>query len=187
MLTPPSLPAWNAMHPLVVHFPIALSFVVPVFVMAAACLPRRAASASVCWGLVLLALAVGSMFLATATGELAEELAESAVGGASATLERHESFAMTARWLFVVLSIVLASLQGSLFLLGRRKPVAPWIVRGAYVGFVALYLPALIVLVNAAHAGGQLVHRDGIHAAIDGLPAGASATPSARSRHDDDD
>ncbi|MCA9309924.1 MAG: hypothetical protein KDA21_01890 [Phycisphaerales bacterium] len=187
MLMPPSLPAWNAIHPLVVHFPIALSFVAPIFVGAAVFLPRRAGTASACCGLLLLVMAAASMFVATATGEAAEELAERAVGGAAAALERHEDFAVTARALFLVLAVMLAMIEGAFALLGRRRPVRMWIRRAARATVVLLCLPALLVLMNAAHAGGQLVHGYGIRAAIGGDPATLPAPAPTRVDHDDDD
>ncbi len=36
----PSLPGWDGLHPLVVHFPIALLLVAPVFVVLGLVLPR---------------------------------------------------------------------------------------------------------------------------------------------------
>ena len=71
----------DPLHPAIVHFPIALALLIPVFSMLGILairsdlLPRR-----VWWGVVLLqALLVGFAWLATETGENEEERVERVV------------------------------------------------------------------------------------------------------------
>src|SRR5689334_2662240 len=84
----PSLPTWGHLHPLVIHFPIALLLTSPLFVLLAICIPtaRRSFSAS---ALILLALGTAGALLALSTGNAAEN-AVAATGELHAILKQHE-------------------------------------------------------------------------------------------------
>src|SRR5512140_1217617 len=103
----PPLPPWDGLHPLVVHFPIALLLVAPVLVAVAASVRRQGpwlASA-----LVVMAIGTAGAWLAVETGEAAGQLVERAPE-ISAVLERHEDMAENARGAFTALTLVLAGL-----------------------------------------------------------------------------
>lgn len=182
----PPLPAWNAMHPLVVHFPIALLLVAPLFVLAALAWRRRAA------GLIgvaatLMTLGAASALLATATGSAAEDAAES-VSAAKAVLERHEEGAELARNLAIgaaAVSVVVAVVAARSTT--PPRPAVHVITCGVLLLVVAA--PALVVA-NAAHEGGRLVHEFGVRAPIAaGATPAAAATPpmgGPAKSHDDD-
>jgi uncharacterized membrane protein len=164
----PPLPGWNGLHPLVTHFPIGLLLTVPVFLVISLCWPRRRTWAIA--ALVLMLLGTAGAFLATSTGEASAEAVELA-GRAGAVLERHEDLAELARNLFAGLAGVFIAIVGAPHLLARRwRPIFSTVLEG---GFLAAYLGACIVLANAAHEGGRLVHEFGIHASL-AASAGAS-------------
>lgn len=178
-MTLPQLPAWDAIHPLVVHFPIALLLVAPVFVMLALAMPRRRA-ALVAAGAVIAALGTAGAFLAVATGEAAED-AVPISAAAEVVLERHEELAESARLVFTVLTGALVAAAAALAL---RPGVRH---RWAAVGLGAIlmaWLPAGLLLANIGHEGGRLVHEFGVHASMAGpTPQALQAPP--RERDDD--
>lgn len=176
MFTLPPIPTWDALHPLVIHFPIALFFVAPLLVAVAIFLPRKLSSGFALAALVLMVLATISVFVAVSTGETAGELAERWRPGVDAAIERHEELAETARTVFTVLTGIFA-LLAIVPMLFTRKPISRAVIAVVYAGFLVMYGPAMILLANTAHQGGMLVHEYGVHAM---LPASGS-TPAAAS------
>ena len=170
----PTLPPWAGMHPLLVHFPIALLFTVPVFLVLALVLGRRHPTWTYA-ALVLLLLGTAGVFMAAASGEAAGELAER-TPEVSAALDRHEHLAETARGVFSGLAMVFAAVV--LVPLAWKRPLPAWGHRLAYGGFLLVFLVGLGFLVQVAHQGGRLVHQYGVHAL---LPPG-EAGPSAEAR-----
>lgn len=182
----PPLPPYEGLHPIVVHFPIALLFIAPLFIVFAA-FSKKLSRSMVLSALVLFALGTAFAFLATSTGSAAEDLAEN-VPGAKATLDKHEDLAELARNLFLGVTLLLAVL-GSVYCKFYDKTSAAVRVIGAAAFLAACAAPAL-VLANAAHLGGQLVHVNGVRAPM-GPAAGGTGAPAAgesvlKSHHDDD-
>jgi uncharacterized membrane protein len=183
MLLPP-IPSWDAAHPLVVHFPIALLFAAPLFVVAGLLLRDRGRPYLLS-ALALLVLGTAGAFVAVSTGEAGEDAAE-AVPAASATLERHEELAEQARNAFAALTALYAVVLFGPALFKRTPGRAVTTV--ALSAFLALDVAALALLANAAHYGGQLVHAQGVRATA--APGGVEAPPAAaaaRPRGGDDD
>jgi|SRR6185437_1371965 len=160
----PHIPSWNAFHPLVVHFPIALLLVAPVFVILAIIWRRNELPVSVA-ALLLMALGTIGAFVAAASGEAAEDNVTGTA--ARAVLDRHEALATAVEVVFSGLTVLFA---GLVFLprlihrpLGRRATIV------AFVLFLGLYLGGAIVLAVAAHQGGRLVHELGVRSPIAAL------------------
>ncbi len=187
----PPLPGWDGLHPLIVHFPIALLLVAPGFMIAALARPawRRSALTS---ALVLVTLGTAALYVAVPTGKAAAQLAER-TPEVNAALERHESLAETTRTLFTILTVILAVVLVAPRLLGRDLAPAP--ARLLLSAFLALYLGGTLVLANAAHEGGRLVHEFGVRALVaTGAPlsdtgvahdAGSSGGLPGNTRHND--
>jgi uncharacterized membrane protein len=158
----PPWPGWVGLHPQVIHFPIALLLVAPLFVLLAMLLPKRgdvfAASA-----MILLVLGTGAAFVAVETGEAAAE-AETRSDAVNAAIESHADLAETARNVFAGLTV----LFGAILVLPRF--VKSFSTRRAMVVAQAVFLGLLLagdlVLAQAAHRGGLLVHKFGVHAKL---------------------
>lgn len=169
----PPWPGWDGLHPLIIHFPIGLLMVSPIFVLLALAVRRHERAFS--WTtLVLLALGTAATFIAVSTGKAAGELAEHN-DAINAVLSRHEELAETTRTVFAVLT----ALYAAFVLLPARVPrLARSVYRRAGNGvFLVLLLSACVLVVNTAHQGGRLVHQLGVHAI---MPAAGTATPIAR-------
>ncbi len=165
----------NPLHPAVVHFPIVLAFLLPLFAIGALVAIRRGARPLRAWSLPL---AVGaaltlSSWVAVETGEGQSERVERVV--AEQPIESHEEAAEQ----FLTLSAVLLLVT------------AAGLVRGAVgrAGRITATLGAVALVVAAArvgHSGGELVYRHGAASAyvpnVNGAPAGVSGRPSDLSR-----
>ena len=101
----PPLPSWDALHPLVIHFPIALLIIAPIFILAGALLQPPKGRSYLIAAMALLLLGTAGTFVAVATGEAAGELADR-LPGVDQVLETHESLAERTRAVFSVLSVI---------------------------------------------------------------------------------
>ena len=155
-------PDWNGLHPLVVHFPIALLFVAPVLVVLGL-VARNGRKYFFASALVLMVIGTVALFMAVSTGAAAEELAEH-VPNAAAVLERHEDLAGVARTVFTILTLLFLGIVAAPALT-KRTLQGPYLVV-VHAAFLLFYAAGMIVLANAAHEGGRLVHEVGVRAAI---------------------
>ena len=112
----PPIPSWEAAHPLVVHFPIALLLVVPLFAVAGL-LRWEAGRGFRLTALILMALGTFAAALAVSSGEAAETFARGA-SGTSRVMHEHESQALSARVYFVLLTVSYALLLA----VEKRRP-----------------------------------------------------------------
>jgi len=76
MLQLPPIPSWDALHPLIIHFPIALLLIAPVFIIAGAVLQPAKGRAYLVAAMVLLLAGTAAIYVAIETGEAAGKLAE---------------------------------------------------------------------------------------------------------------
>jgi uncharacterized membrane protein len=158
----PPWPGWDGLHPLVVHFPIALLLVSPLFVVMAMILPKHG-GAFAASALAMLVLGTGAAFIAVETGEAAAELA-TRTEAINAAIASHATMAEMARNVFAGLTVLYAAI---LVLPRFVKPLstrAAMVV--AQVVFLGLLLAGNLVLAGAAHRGGLLVHQHGVHAIL---------------------
>lgn len=181
----PPLPGWDAMHPLLIHFPIVLLLLAPPFVLIAAILrpPKNRPYMTV--ALSMLLLGTLSLFLAASSGEDAAELADRD-GAVNAVISTHEALASTCEILFSVLSACFAGI----YIWPRVSRRVETRITSTVVPlvFVSIYSMGLLYLINTAHAGGRLVHEFGIHAMMpqDTAPAAKheSTNPSEAGKGD---
>ena len=161
----PPIPPWEALHPAIVHFPIALLLVVPIFVVLALVQRRQRPGLSQA-ALILLLLGTVGAWVAVQTGEAAEERAEG-IPGIEEVLEEHEHGGEDARNYFTGLTLLYAAIVLLPAILKREPPAA--LYGGLNAVFLVLYLLAVVSLANTASLGGRLVHEFG---ALGGVPAG---------------
>jgi len=165
-------PAWDHLHPLIVHFPVALLLAAPLFIALGA-LWKKERRGLFAAGLVLMILGTASAYLAVETGEAASELVH---GSQEVThiLLHHEKLAEGTRLVFTALTLLYAIL---LFLPGRfKKPLGKVAAIVLYSLFLALYAGGAVLLANTAHNGGRLVHEFGVRALV---PAAEPSAPQA--------
>ena len=162
MFALPSIPSWDALHPGVSHFPIVLLVVAPVVLLVGLMSETRRRS---CLELALWFMIAGTLgvYISAATGDAAREVA-SKTPAVKQAIEEHETIGSVVRAAFTALTLALAAL-----LYGPRlvkKPLAPGTVTNLAIALLVLYLAACLPLYNAAHSGGVLVHKLGVHAKL---------------------
>jgi uncharacterized membrane protein len=177
----PPIPAWDAVHVLIVHFPIALLMAaVPIMLLLAVLFPHSARQFAIAAG-VLLVVGAAAAFLATQTGEAAQTLAEQ-MGAAEnpaihEAIEVHSDMAETVRNSYIVFAGVFV-----LYLIFSGLPNRKWsagVSRAALIFFLLASLAGAVYVANTAHAGGMLVHTYGILAPLEGDAAAVAAAAAA--------
>ena len=161
MYSIPSLPPWNAFHPLMVHFPISFLLIAPFFLMLGIFLPRARAKQIVLMAFVLVFVGTISLFFAVATGEkTADQITKTPE--IQSVLHEHEELAETAEVVFVTLTLLFTML-----LFGPKPLTRDFTIRGfriALLLFLLVYAAGALILVNTASAGSRLVHEFGVTA-----------------------
>lgn len=167
---------WDAFHPLVVHFPIALLLFAPILILLRFLSARWRAGLGAAAMATLLAGTAGA-WLAVSTGEAAGEVAERIPRvGLEAAVEAHEEAAEIAAWAFTGLAALYAALllvEGAFGARLGRGPIA-----AATAVYLLLYAGGGAALAQAAHQGGLLVHEHGVRARLTG-GAGAGGAPGS--------
>jgi len=155
----------NPLHPAIVHFPIVLVFLLPVFVAGAIWAIRRGTKVRRAWLVPLIgavALAA-SAWAAVETGEQQDERVERVV--AEQPLEAHEEMAEVFLTSSAVLAIV--AVAG---LVGGKAGGAARLITG--VGSIVL----IVMAARVGHSGGELVYRYGAASAYVPNTARSGAT-----------
>ena len=154
----------DPLHPLIVHFPIALVVLLPLFALGALWLIRRGGAPRKIWALpvAVAALLAVSSWVAVETGEQQEDRVEQVVGDAPmhAHKEAAETFLLLSGALLVLAAVGLAPGK-----FGGAVRIA------ATVGAVALIGAG----VQVGKSGGDLVYR---HGAASAYTDGARVTAS---------
>lgn len=173
------------LHPLVVHFPIVFSVLLPIATLLALRIIRKGTAPRKAWAMpVALAAALTlSAFAATQTGKREEERVERVV--AESAIEGHEE----AGERFLVLSGVLLVVAGAGFAPRAFGAAARLVTAVGALGLLAAG-------VQVGHSGGELVYRhgaasaytrDGGGSASEAPGASAGAPAGSRERSDGDD
>jgi uncharacterized membrane protein len=159
----PPIPSWEGIHPLIIHFPVALLFVAPLHIvgMLAA---RRVMARDYQPALSLMILGTLGAYFAYASGMAAASVASDLSAEAAATLARHADLAGDTRMAFTVLTVLYALLLYGPVLL--KKQVSPLLFRAGQGVFLALYGAGMLLLMWTADKGGHLVHQFGVKALI---------------------
>jgi len=175
MLQYPPLPTWDSLHPLIVHFPIALLLVCPLFILIGAALSPQKARPYLISAFLLLVLGTGSLFLSARTGEAAIKAADRDPL-IRVQLISHRALAEETRDIFVTLCILAVGMA----VLSRAEAAQrPAIAKILPLSFLAFYAVGIIFLLNTADRGGRLVHEFGVHAPIE------ASTEQPAAEHDE--
>ena len=172
----------NPLHPAVVHLPIALTVLVPVFAAAALIAIRRGARPLRAWGITTALLATLSLsaWVSLETGEGQEERVERVVP--ERAIDTHAEAAES----FLVLSLLVLGVAGVGLLKGKVGTAGRLV---AAAGTLALIVSGYTV----GHSGGSLVYEHGAASAyVDGPATSIAGERGERDqrpndRLDDDD
>lgn len=162
----------NPLHPAVVHFPMALVVLLPIFAVVALVAIRRGASPRKAWAIpvaVAATLAL-SAFVALRTGEAEEDRVEGIVS--ERIIHEHEEAAER----FLVLSGVLLVVATAGLLPGVAGTAGRLVGTAGALGLV-------LAGVQVGNAGGELVYRHGAASAY--TQEAAAATIPAREQEDE--
>ncbi|MFA6234113.1 MAG: DUF2231 domain-containing protein [Bacteroidota bacterium] len=161
------------LHPMIVHFPIALTMVGLLFEILGVAIKKEMFSKA---GFILLLLGTAGIVAAYFSGDFAGE-GVSEAGALGAALETHESAAILAMWLLIATAVVRTTL----------------VVFKKYNGFLRLLPLTLFLIATAAVArtgyfGGELVYKHAAGVQLDlGFGADAQSAPSEQSAPSDED
>ena len=158
----PPLPTWYGLHPLVVHFPIALLLTAPVLVVLAILFRNEHRSCAVA-ALTIMILGCVSAFVAAASGEAAGQVADRSED-INRVMAEHEKLAETVCVVFSILTVTFAGLTFLPVLL--KKELSSRLRTIATSMFLAVYFAAGLLVVNTGHLGGRLVHEFGVKSIV---------------------
>lgn len=170
----PPIPTWESLHPLVIHFPIVLLLLSPLFVLISALLSPVKGRPYMTVALIILLMGTLSLFVAASSGQAAATLADRG-GPVDAVLENHEKLASEAEVIFLGLSAVLLGMVALPRVLRCQETRLTSTLLP--LAFLVLYSAGILVVVNTAHVGGRLVHEFGVHAMIPSGGQQSQASP----------
>ncbi len=153
----PMFPAWDAIHPMLIHFPLALFFSAPVLALLAALTKTDARRTFLLSSLIVMFLGTIFIHAAFASGKAAATT--NPVAAASVVMNHHQELASLARG-----SLALATLLfGLTFLLCvvLHLPMRD-LTSLLPLGSVGFYGLGLYWLLHAAYQGERLVHEFGV-------------------------
>lgn len=176
----PPIPSWDGLHPIIVHFPIALLLIAPILIVLGMIFYKNGRAFMVS-AFVLMLIGTIAAFIATATGEAAGEIAER-MQGVEAVLENHEELAETTRNIFTALTAIFGAIVFVPMVF--KKELGQKILIPLSLAFLLFYGAGTIVLLNAAHEGGRLVHEFGVRAMV---ANNGQQTIQTKQKSDDDD
>ncbi len=151
------LPSWDWLHPAVIHFPIALLLVAPLFVILGAFVRTERGRAFAATALILMAIGTAGAWTAVATGKANAEVTVRN-GEFRGSVERHEDLAETTRNIFTLLTLLYAVIVLLPVVQGDVRRVWTTVIP---LVFLVFYVAGAILLARTAHEGGRLVHELG--------------------------
>lgn len=169
----PPLPTWESTHPLAVHLPIG-ALPVAMLLAAIALLSVRARRAWSGATLLALAVGVGGLVLATASGDAAEH-AVVIPESAGRVFSRHEHLGQFTENVFLAATALYTLVWVTALIWNDRCRRALWMA--AHIAFLAIAAYGMLNLANTGHLGARLVHEFGVRA-----PLAGSMDPADRAR-----
>lgn len=192
-LSLPTLPTWDNLHPLIVHFPIVLLTIAGLPLLLSIVWHKQRTTMLFIAATLLVMGTIGA-FLALSSGE-ASEHSIPMPREMRRFVHEHEEMAELTRNVFIVVTILTAGLSIAAFRI-RTKPKAKFVVVGCVLMLLG-YVFGALALANTGHLGALLVHKHGLHANLDNsvVPEAPSAsgsspstpTPAAANEHDEVD
>ena len=154
----PMIPGWDGIHPLLIHFPLSLFFLAPVFVLFASLTKARTRRTFFISALIVMLFGITSTYAAFEAG-LTAAASVTEAGKLRTVIERHQELASLARssltaatLLFGLTLLICACFHLQLHELTGALPL----------GTILFYALGLFWLVNTAYHGERLVHEFGM-------------------------
>lgn len=150
---------WDELHPLIVHFPIALLLIVPLFIFIGIIYKKYDRCCFLCAFILMLLGTISSIF-AVATGEASAQLIDK-TPEVQKVITLHWQLAEITRTLFIVLTIIYAIIlfAPQKFL---KKPLERKQIVIINIIFLIVLLAGCVLLSYTGHLGGELVHKLGV-------------------------
>ena len=166
-----SLPPYEGLHPIIVHFPIVLIIFAPFLLLVGITLRQNLKIWALVAGITLTCGALGA-FAALETGEATAEYIDR-TEPIKKLIEAHADIASQMLYTFIALDVVFWILYfGSGFIFR----IVPRAVRSiTFAIYAIIYLFGLTLLLQTAHLGGALVHQHGVHAPMGAISNGDTA------------
>ena len=158
----PPIPPWNAAHPALVHLPIGVLVLVPMLALLALVLVKHRTGLSIAAAVALVVGTIGAQ-VAVMSGEAAAEVAV-VDDRTEVILHEHEESTERARMVFIGVSVVMLAGMGWSIVARERAP--KWAMPATLGVVLVSSGVGLVMLANAAHLGGRLVHEYGIRAPL---------------------
>lgn len=152
----------GSLHPALVHFPIGLLFVTPLFVILGLILPKHKQCFHLS-ALILLIIGTITLLLAFEAGEKAADALGKINPETLATLEQHDKGAESLKLNFIILTVCF-TLYSFFHKSLKKLKQHFWIIASCL--FLAFYGYSLILVINTAHYGGKLVHQHGLKSSL---------------------
>lgn len=157
-------PGWASIHPMVVHFPIVLLLIAPLFIVIATVLKPPKGRPYMIAALILQGLGTAALLVAIPTGHVAARIV-SENSHIRELLQVHENLAFEARGIFLMLFLLYVWVLVAPRLTHRGDRLFSTVIP---LWFLLLYCAGVVVLIHTAHDGGRLVHEFGVHATTPG-------------------
>lgn len=157
----PSLPPYEGLHPIIVHFPIAILMMAWV-PMLLGLVDKKRRMTWLFGGLLMLIVGTGFAFFAVMTGSATEHAVDRSSQVIRKAIHEHEETAELARNLFIGVTVIYLFVLIAISKIGPSKKKMVGFVGGLLI-LISYGLGAL-ALVNAGHEGGLLVHQLGVRA-----------------------
>ncbi|MDQ1264892.1 MAG: hypothetical protein QG635_41 [Bacteroidota bacterium] len=160
MFNLPPIPSWDGLHPLIIHFPIGLLFLAPVFLLLGLMLDKYRKSLYMSAFIIML-LGTVSAFIAVSTGEAAGEMAIRTPDITKVIMSHEELAEKTVTYFSIITAVFLVIFIIPIII---KKELNALINKLLGTLFFIAFLIGLVILISTAHNGGRLVHELGVRA-----------------------
>ena len=164
----PLIPDWHQIHPLIVHFPVALLLIAPVFIIIGILRPPQSSTPFQICALVLMIAGSAANLFAVRTG-IAARSHTHLTREVEDLLQRHQDLAETTSLTFCVLTLVFAAIVLVPRLMSRPSS-SRVLTTTLPAAFLLLYAGGAMLLAHTGHIGGCLVHEFGVTAVQGPVP-----------------